>query len=87
MKRRILNLLIALDQFLFCLVTLGHASPDETISAWAWRAESYGKWQGKVMRPLIDGLFFWDEDHCMKSFLSEVLRTQLPERYAHHQNP
>ncbi len=43
LKRRILNLLIALDQFLFSLVTLGHASPDETISAWAWRAESMGR--------------------------------------------
>lgn len=44
MKRRALNLLIALDQFLFVLVTLGHASPDETLSAAAYRWEAKGKW-------------------------------------------
>ena len=57
MKQRILNVLIALDQFLFCLATLGHSSPDETLSAAAWRWEQAGKLRGRVLRPLIDALF------------------------------
>lgn len=81
LKRRILNLLIAADQMLFCLLTLGHSHPDETVSAWAWRAESAGKWQGKVMRPLIDAIFWFDPAHCMNSYLSEHRGRQLPSHY------
>lgn len=33
MKKRILNLLIALDQLAWVIVTLGKGKPDETISA------------------------------------------------------
>ena len=33
MRRRLLNLLIALDQLVYVLLTLGHGSPDETMSA------------------------------------------------------
>ena len=33
MRRRLLNILIALDQFVYVLLTLGHGSPDETLSA------------------------------------------------------
>lgn len=72
MKRRVLNLLIALDQFVFVLVTLGHANPDETISSAAWRWERDGKWNA-FMRPLIDRMFSWLEvDHCRKSYKAEV---------------
>lgn len=71
MARRILNLLISLDQFLFSLITLGGSNPDETMSAAAWRLEQAGRWQGKLFRPLIDTLFFFDEHHCEKSNLAE----------------
>lgn len=81
MKRRLLNLGIALDQFLFCLFTLGHAAPDETLSAAAWRWETQGKWQGKILRPLIDALFWFDPNHCAQSFLSERKGRQLPDEY------
>ena len=37
MKQRILNLLIALDQLAWVLVTLGAGHPDETISAASYR--------------------------------------------------
>lgn len=86
MKRRALNLLIALDQFLFCLVTLGHSRPDETASAWAWRAEQAGKWQGRFVRPLIDLLFFFDPAHCWASFESERKGSQLPNQYQAERN-
>lgn len=75
MTRRALNLLIALDQFLFCLVTLGASNPDETLSAASWRWETEGRRIGKVLRPLIDTLFWFDKDHCWMSFLSEKLRS------------
>ena len=39
MKQRILNLLIAIDQLAYVLLTLGAGHPDETLSAAAWRTE------------------------------------------------
>lgn len=76
---RILNVLIALDQFLFCLLTLGGSFPDETASSGAWRSEQQGRWQGKLFRPLIDWLF-WpiQRDHCMHAYNSERNKLQLP---------
>ena len=78
--RRILNVLIALDQFLFCLFCLGGSAPDETASSAAWRLEQQGRWQGKVFRPLIDWIFsLWQPDHCMCAFYAEKNKMQLPE--------
>jgi len=42
MKQRVINILIALDQFLFCLVTLGSSAPDETASSATYRLELAG---------------------------------------------
>lgn len=82
MKRRLLNLLIALDQLAWVVVTLGNGSPDETISAAAWRMEQQGKIAGRVLRPLIDFLFLpIERDHCRLSFLAEIRKTQLPPEY------
>ena len=50
MKQRILNLLIALDQLAWVIITLGKGYPDETISAAAWRMEQQGKIAGRVLR-------------------------------------
>lgn len=72
-KRRILNILIGLDQFIWVLITLGNAAPDETISAGCWRMEKKGKWQGKLFRPVIDFLFLpFEKDHCYKAYLAEI---------------
>lgn len=73
---RLLNLLIALDQFLFCCCTLGGSDPDETASSAAWRLEQQGRWQGRLFRPLIDALFFFDPAHCASAYLAEVRRAQ-----------
>ena len=81
MKQRALNLLIALDQFLYVLITVGHGSPDETLSAASWRWEVAGKWQGKILRPLIDTLLWFDPEHCWNSYQSEVLKRHLPKEY------
>lgn len=81
MKQRAWNLLVALDQFAFCLLTLGGSMPDETASAAAYRSEAQGHWAGCVFRPLIDAIFWFDPEHCRESFRSEVERRQLPQGY------
>lgn len=82
MKRRLLHLLIAIDQLAWVVLTLGNGSPDETISAAAWRMEQQGKIAGRVLRPLVDLLFLpIEKDHCRKAWLSEVHRSQLPSAY------
>ena len=82
MTQRILNILIALDQLAWVLLTLGKGHPDETISAAAWRMEQEGKLAGRVLRPLIDALFFpLEREHCRLSFESEQRGAHLPAAY------
>ena len=82
LKTRFLNVLIAVDQLLFVLGTLGADRPGETISAALWRMEHEGKIAGRVFRPLVDLLFLpIERDHCRLSFESEVLGKQLPSVY------
>jgi len=82
LKRRILNILIAVDQLVWVLLTLGHGEPDETISAACFRMEQAGKWQGRVFRPLVDMLFRpFEREHCKSAFLSELKKLQLPGEY------
>lgn len=64
---RLLNLLIALDQLIYVIVTLGDGQPDETLSGAAWRTEQNGRLFGSFFRPLIDILFWFDPDHCRTS--------------------
>ena len=82
MKQRILNLMIALDQLLYVLVTLGAGHPDETLSAAAWRTEQTGKLGGRIFRPVIDLLFLLlEREHCYRAYLAERQGAQLPEEY------
>ena len=81
MKRRLLNIAIAFDQLAWVLLTLGNGLPDETISAAAWRMESQGKRAGIWLRPLIDALFFFDQNHCLSAWQSERNKQQLPAIY------
>jgi hypothetical protein len=74
----ILNLLIAIDQ-LFNALLLGSA--DETLSSRAHRAWRDGRWFGVVFRPLINLIFFWQKDHCLDAYLSEVHRQQYPKTF------
>lgn len=74
MKQRILNVLIAVDQLLYVLVTLGNGNPDETLSAAAWRLEGKGRWAGLIFRPLIDRIFWFDPQHCRNSYKSELAK-------------
>lgn len=79
MKQYLLNVAIAVDQ---TLNALRGGSPDETLSAAAWRTEQKGRWLGRVFRPLIDLLFaLFEKDHCRKSFESERDGRHLPKEY------
>lgn len=66
MKARILNIAIALDQLIYVLVTLGYGMPDETLSGAAWRTEQAGRLGGRICRPVIDWLFWFDPEHCRR---------------------
>lgn len=77
LKQRLLNLGIAVDQFLFVVITLGSANPDETISAAAYRLEKQNKRIGALLRPFIDFLFWFDEQHCKTSYENEISRKHL----------
>lgn len=75
-----LQLLIAIDQLLNVLVTpfSGGAWADETLSSRAYRMDRDGKPWGRVTRPLIDTLFFFQDHHCEKAYLHELLRGDSP---------
>lgn len=70
------EVLIAFDQLLNAIFG-GWA--DETISARAYRLQASQPY--KTLRPLIDGLFFFQPEHCKNSFYSELTRSQLPKEY------
>ena len=79
MKQYLLNVAIAIDQ---TLNALRGGSPDETLSAAAWRTEQKGRWLGRIFRPLIDLVFaLFEKDHCRKSFESERIGRHLPKEY------
>ena len=67
------NILIAVDQL---INTVAGGYPDETFSSRCWRWSKDGKrdWPRKI----VDGLLFWDKDHCRESYASELLRRQCP---------
>ena len=71
MISRLLQILIALDCLVFALITLGNVKRGETASSAAWSLEQGGKWQGRLLRPLIDLIFFFDPNHCAVSYLNE----------------
>lgn len=75
MRRRILNILIAIDQFILCVVTLGWAHPDETISSCLWRFREH-HWTIDLGRQFVDLLFKpFEDDHCFRAYMAEVRRS------------
>ncbi len=78
MKQYLLNNAIAFDQQ---VNTLLGGEPDETLSARAYRTEQQGKLFGRLFRPLIDALFFFDKNHCQKAYNAEFRSLQLPKNY------
>lgn len=72
------NVLIAFDQLLNAILFSG---PDETLSSRAYRADRDGKVFGRIFRPVIDTLFFWQPRHCFQSYLAEVQRRQYSKNF------
>ena len=74
MGRRCKQIPIAVDQL---VNTICGGWADETISSVAWRKRNENKgWA--LLHKLIDGLFFWQTDHCRSAYESEKNRLQCP---------
>ena len=75
--------LIALDQLLNTFVWIrgdGFGWADETFSARLWRLHLQGTLSDKPYR-FVDALFFWQQNHCYDSWLSEINRRHLNSYY------
>lgn len=89
LKHNAVQLFIAVDQLCNVLLTLltTKAWADETLSSRAWRADVHGLWFGRIFRPLIDVLFFWQPirpdaiGHCHQAYLRERARAGLPPEF------
>lgn len=49
---------------------------DETLSSRCWRLRYREPYS--TLRAVIDGAFFWQSEHCRKSYDAEIKRTQSP---------
>ena len=77
-KRNYLHQLsITVDQLANALLA-GYA--DETLSARAYRMSSLKK-HWSIVKKLINGMFFWQENHCRSAYRAEQLKRHLPEHY------
>jgi hypothetical protein len=70
MKRRMLNILIGLDQFLQVIVYLGNYTPDETISGIIGRKVKTGT-ANKLEVLICKCLRKLESNHCIKSIDSQ----------------
>lgn len=71
------NVLIGVDQVFNALL---FGTPDETLSARAYRLAPHSILWFWLMFA-IDLIFFWQVNHCQKSYEAELLRKQLPKEY------
>lgn len=67
-----LQVLIAYDQL---VNSFFQGWADESISSRCYRRSLKGDSLGKT---IVDSIFFWEADHCQKSYESEKTRNQLP---------
>lgn len=74
---KVKQILIAIDQ-LFNALAGGYA--DETLSARVYRRRRASWWWDFLYR-LINAVFFWQADHCLESYMSELNRRHLPRSY------
>ena len=73
----LVNNLLSIDQL---ANTLLWGEPDETISSRAWRCgvrADKPKKRWRVARAIIDRIFWFDKDHCRRSYESEIERNHL----------
>lgn len=73
------QVVVAIDQVFNALIPGGWA--DETLSSRAHRMAVKGhRWFGWTAGA-INGLFFWQKDHCRSAYESERLRRHLPPEF------
>ena len=75
-----IQILIAFDQLINTLIYVkgdswGYA--DETMSSRAWRLR---KDNIKIYK-IINGIFFWQKNHCLSSYEDLLARKNLPREY------
>ena len=68
MTAYLLRVMVQLDVLLMALM---NGKRNETISSACWSLEQDGKLLGRIFRPLIDLIFFFDPHHCAASWLNE----------------
>lgn len=68
---KLFQVLVALDQL---ANTLCGGYADETLSARAFRTNHW-------LEPWINKLFFWEPQHCERSYLAEIYKRQYPQHY------
>lgn len=68
---------IAIDQL---INTLFGGYADETLSARVYRNRD-NSWWWAMWHSIINGIFFWQDDHCQESHYSEIYRKHLPRLY------
>jgi len=71
------QVLIAIDQLGNTLLA---GTPDETLSARAHR-RAHASYRWRITEKMINGLFFWEPNHCFNAYRSEMERKQLPQEY------
>lgn len=69
------QVLIAVDQLINAIFG---GWCDETLSSRAWRMDRAGKPWGRITRPLIDSLFWFQREHCFNAYQEERKRLQSP---------
>lgn len=71
------NLGIALTRTLAALIGVDYRV---SFSAQCWAWEASGKLRGKLLRPTVDVLFFWDANHCRESYYREISAIEKLEK-------
>lgn len=74
LKTYIFNILVSLDQL---LNTVLGGWADETLSSRAHRAYLKNK-PLKFFRYIINGIFWWQADHCLQAYQYEKSRQDMP---------
>lgn len=72
------SVFIAYDQLLNALL---NGSPDETLSSRAWRMQVKHQPYWWWLASAINGIFFWQANHCRGAYTRERARGHLPEGF------
>jgi hypothetical protein len=67
---------IAYDRWVNALL---EGSPEETLSSRAWRMQVKHQPYWWWLASMINGIFFWQSNHCRGAYHQEVLRGNIPK--------